>query len=341
VRGRVNSKSYSEAFSVFRTDAWVQAWLDTWGKESHICLIDLGGRKNSLEYLYTEKKLLRKIVPVTQLNLAGVGGALISSPRAEYNHINSLIDVCGGLFELAQEIKKNHWQEFVLRDVLQTHELIHQFQEMSASLGTYYHLQKTEPSYQVDAVNFNHYLSALGANTRLKYFNRRENLQKSGVVERSLYATPAANEFFLQLNKFHVLRWGRPCYSADSQSFMINFQERLQASGGEVIMEKMSINGEIVSVIYDVVWQGRRYNFQSGYLENRFPKIALGAIHLGYAIEAAVANNQVYDFMAGAGKNANYKASVANTNVVIKSFSLLRQHAKLIRKCYGFLNISR
>jgi hypothetical protein len=336
----VNSKSYSEAFSVFRTDAWVQAWLDTWGKESHICLIDLGGRKNSLEYLYTEKKLLRKIVPVTQLNLAGVGGALISSPRSEYNHINSLIDLCGSVFELAQELKKNSWQEFFMRDVLQADESMHLLQELSASLGTYYFLKKAEPAYQVDTVNFNQYVSALGANTRLKYFNRRKNLQAVGSVERKLYTTSAAKEFFLQLNKFHVLRWGRPCYSADSQSFMINFQERLQADGGEIIMEQLSVNGEVVSVIYDVIWMGRRYNFQSGYLENRFPKIALGAIHFGYAIESAVENNQVYDFMAGEGKNSNYKENIANKSITMNSFSLFRHHVKLIRKCYDFLNRS-
>lgn len=337
----MNRERFNENQSVFRTEAWVQAWLDVWGKSSHIRLIDLGGRNNPLEYVYTEKTLLRKIIPVTQLNLAGVSGALISSPRAEYNHINSLLDLYGGVFKLALALKKNTWQEFVMRDVLQTDESLSQFQEMAATLGAYYHLQKSEPAYHVDATDFNDYMSLLGANTRLKYFNRRKNLESEGCVERTYYATQNAKEFFLLLNKFHVLRWGRPCYSADSQAFMMNFQERLQVQGGQVIMEQLSVNGEAVSVIYDVIWQGRRYNFQSGYLENRFPKIALGAIHLGYGIEAAVKCGQVYDFMAGGGKNTNYKANIATGSIAINSFSLLRQHAKIIRKCYGLLNVSR
>lgn len=337
----MNRELFNENHSLFRTEAWVQAWLDVWGKDAHICLIDLGGRNNPLEYVYTEKTLLRKIIPVKQLHLAGVSGASISSPRAEYNHINSLIDLCGGVFELAQELKKNRWQEFVMKDVLQTNESQSRFQAMAASLGAYYYLQKSEPAYHVDATDFNGYLSLLGANTRLKYFNRRKNLQLLGCVERKSYTTQKAKEFFLLLNQFHVLRWGRPCYSADSQTFMINFQERLQAQGGEIVMEQLSVNGEAVSVIYDVIWLGRRYNFQSGYLENRFPKIALGAIHLGYAIEAAVKCGQVYDFMAGGGKNANYKANIANGSIAISSFSLLRQHVKLMRKCYSLLNLSR
>jgi len=337
----VNSESFNENLSVFRTDAWIQAWLDVWGKSSHICLIDLGGRKNPLEYVYTEKTLWRKIIPVKQLNLAGVSSAFISSPRAEYNHMNSLINLYGGWIELAQELKKYTWQEFVMKDVLQADETLSQFQEMAVPLGAYYYLQKSEPAYQVDTTDFNYYLSSLGANTRLAYFNRRKNLQAVGCVEKKSYAPQKAKEFFLLLNKFHVLRWGRPCYSADSQKFMINFQERLQAQGGEIVMEQLNVNGEAISVIYDVIWRGRRYNFQSGYLENRFPKIALGAIHLGYAIEAAVGRGQVYDFMAGGGKNANYKVGIANKSIAINSFSLLRQHVKLIRKCYGFLNGSR
>lgn len=337
----MNSERFNENQSVFRTEAWVQAWLDVWGKSSHIRLIDLGGRNNPLEYIYTEKTLLRKIVPVKQINLAGVGGVHISSPRAEYNHINSILNLHGGVFEFAQALKKKTWQEFVMKDVLQTDESLSQFQQIADLLGAYYHLQKSEPAYHVDAADFNEYLSQLGANTRLKYFNRRKGLQAKGNIERTYYAIQHAKEFFVLLNKFHVLRWGRPCYSADSQVFMVNFQERLQAQGGQVIMEQLSVNGEAVSVIYDVIWQGRRYNFQSGYLENRFPKIALGAIHLGYGIEAAVKSGQVYDFMAGGGKNANYKANIANRSIAINNFSLLRQHAKMIRKCYSFLNVSR
>ena len=81
--------------SVFRSRAWVQAWVDTWGKHPQIRLIDLGGRGDPLEQVYITSARLKKILPVSCLCLAGAGWGPVSTPRAEYNNVDSLLALAG------------------------------------------------------------------------------------------------------------------------------------------------------------------------------------------------------------------------------------------------------
>ena len=323
--------------SVFRTEAWVQAWIDTWGTNSAIKLIDLGGRKHPLEYVYTGRSLLKKALPLRHLTLAGVSSSAISSPRSEYNHAAELISLHGSVKEFSASISRLTWQQCKLPDLISDSANAVALRCVANEIGALCYLEKKEPAYFVMSQGFEPYLKGLGSSTRLAYFNRREKLALQGVIELKNFSVSESSTFFELLNKFHLLRWGRPCYSRESQQFMSNFMERLAAEGGEVVMQALLISGEVVSVIVDVVWQGRRYNLQSGYYENKFHKVALGALHLGYAIEHAINNQQAYDFLAGSGKQSNYKAKIATHQLYIESVSLLRAHAKYARKIYDFV----
>jgi len=334
----INTCSFSS--SVFRTHAWVQAWLDMWGKTPGVTFIDLGGRGNVLDYVYTERRRLKKIIPFTSLHLAGVGGLRISSPRAEYNNLNELISIYGDAKQLARHLKILGWHQFKMMDVVSSSVCWGQLQDISEVLAGYLRIEKVEPAYQVSASDFSSYKESLGSNTRLKYFNRRVRLAEYGSIEFKRYDISHALIFFGLLNDFHVRRWGQPCYSMQSQLFMVNFQERLVQEGGSAIMEAMLVNGEIVSVIYDIVYAGKRYNFQSGFSENRFEKIALGSIHLGYAIEEALSTKLIYDFMAGTGKIENYKANIANQITTLGTVSVYREPLKYLFHGFNFLSKS-
>jgi CelD/BcsL family acetyltransferase involved in cellulose biosynthesis len=300
----------------------VQAWIDQWGQHPAIQLIDLGGRGDPLEHLYLTRTRIKKILPANSLCLAGSGSGLLSTPRAEYNHFQELLRRIGDVKALARLLAPLDWQQMVLPDLCSAAET--EARSLARSAGYYVAPQKREPAYSVQAVSLDTYLAGLGSNTRLAYFNRRTRLQDYGELEFYHYPLAQSEAFFAQLNEFHQRRWGQPCYSSDSRRFMANFGERLIAEGGELVMQAMKVDGDIVSVLFDVIWRGRRYNFQSGYAENRFPKIALGALHMGYGIESAIAAGQVYDFMAGQGKHANYKEKIADTSIQISSLVLAR-----------------
>lgn len=304
--------------SAFRSEAWVQAWIDTWGKDPRIELIDLGGRQHPLEQVYRIKHTLKKILPVSTLCLAGNGFASLSTPRAEYNNLDSLLAMAGSLDLLRQALAKIRWHQFVVSDIDTSTSTLATISELSQGLGVPF-TERTETSYAVCGVDYPEYLASLGSNTRLTYFNRRQRLEQEGEIAFINFDTHQADQFFSQLNQFHVTRWGAPCYSTQSQAFMRNFIERLEASGGKAILQAMTVNGDTVSVIYDFVWNGTRYNLQSGYYENRYAKVALGALHFGYAIQAALEHGMAYDFMAGMGKNSNYKEKIANTTKTFKT----------------------
>jgi len=319
---RLIATNASVSASVFRTRAWVQAWIDQWGKHPAIQLVDLGGRNDPLEQVYLTRMRIKKILPANSLCLAGVGSGPVSTPRAEYNHCHELLVHAGGLAGLANLLKPLGWQQLLLPDLCRDAE--DDARALAQVAGCYVAVQKQEPAYSVQSPSLDAWLGGIGANTRLAYYNRRSRLAEYGRIDFYDYPLAQCETFFAYLNDFHVKRWGRPCYSADSRKFMANFGERLIAEGGRLVMQAMKINDEVVSVLFDVIWQGRRYNFQSGFAENRFPKIALGAVHMGYGIETAIAAGEVYDFMAGQGKHANYKEKIADTCINISSLVLAR-----------------
>ena len=316
----------------------MQAWIDTWGKDPKIQLIDLGGRAHPLEHVYITQAWLKRIIPVKTLCLAGIGCASVSTPRAEYNDLSALVSLTGGVKELYGAISGLAWQQFYLPDILQHSEAEQNILGLVTQPVLRLCQQNIEPAYAAQAQCFEDYLAQLGSNTRLAYFNRRKNLAMQGEVHFQNYPIEGFDKAFALLNFFHCKRWGRPCYSPDSQKFMKIFCERLIVQGGNFILQSMHINGEAVSIIFDVTWQSTRYNFQSGYQENKYPKIALGALHMGYAIEQAIVNQQVYDFMAGTGKNSDYKKRIATRTQLISSHAIERSYLKALRSLQGYLN---
>lgn len=322
--------SKAPGFSVFRTNAWVQAWLDTWGKHPSIEIIDLGGRNQPLEMLYRTKSLLKGILPINTLCIAGNGFGSLSTPRSEYNSWQS-IDTFPDLGVLANELKRLNWHQFHLPDISTSSNFYRSIMELATKAGWSRHIVKTESSYMIQAKNADQYKKQLSKSTRLKYFNRRVKLGSYGTVERFQIPVENADFFFEALNSFHVSRWGRPCYSNESIRFMVNFLQRLEDEGGSAHLDTLYVAGELASVLFDVQWEGMRYNFQSGYHQSKFPKISIGAIHLGYAIEDAILEGITYDCLAGTGKNSDYKRLIATHTAELQTLFLNRKLVRALR----------
>jgi hypothetical protein len=318
----------SPARSLFRSDAWVSAWLETWGRDRQIQIIDLGGRGAPLEMMYLLKHRIKNFVPVKSLLVAGYGFASFDPPRAEYNSLDSLISCAGGLLPLIHELKKLPWNQCVLTDICDNE--IAELLSVSTSLLPVKF--RSDIVYRIDAMDFREYKQGLGSSTRAKYFNRRSRLAEQGTIE--LFNSETPREFFSWLNQFHCARWGRPCYSPRSMDMFNLFLERIKQEGGGPILQMLRIDGEIVSVLFDVVWQGVRYNLQSGYNEKRFGHLALGSLHFGYAIEEALSDGNSYDFLAGMGKNANYKAKISTVCQPMNTYCLSRGWLKQLYRIY-------
>ncbi len=317
--------------SFFRTQAWVQSWLETWGKSAGITLIDLGGRQRPLEMLYTINHRIKGIVPVRSLVVAGYGFADFCPPRAEYNNLDSLISLAGGMDPLMRSLSTLHWDQFAITDIAEEDAGIILRGESIDRLHKVRY--QDELAYRIAPMSFELYKAQLGASTRAKYFNQRRKLANYGEVEIREIEQPLI--FFKVLNNFHLGRWGKPCYSSSTINFFTLFIERLRNEGGVAILQALQINGEIVSVLFDIVWKSVRYNLQSGYHEGRFGQIALGSLHLGFAIEQALKNGWAYDFLAGNGKHTNYKQKIATETMSMTNICFARGWLKHLYKIYG------
>lgn len=325
------SKLLARSQSVFRTEAWTQAWLDTWGKSISKELVDLGGRGRALEMLYRIPHRFKRVAPVSVLCLVGNGFGTLSTPRAEYNDISALITASGSIEVLSKELHKLKWEQMHLPDIAaggpeerDIHSLLN-----FESWGS--HLIKGESSYSIENMDFDDYLATLSKSTRLAFFNRRSRLAHFGEIERYRYSTGELDDFFSLLNSFHISRWGSPCYSNESSEFLRNFCHRLLDSDGEPVLEAIAVDGKAVSVLFDVIWKGRRYNLQSGYDEHFSHKISLGSLHLGYAIEDALKAGLNYDLLAGFGKNTNYKARIGSQTTSLRSYIATRGYWKIVK----------
>lgn len=318
----------SPAQSLFRSNAWVSAWLETWGRDPRIQVIDVGGRGAPLEMMYLLKHRIKNVVPVKSLLVAGCGFANFDPPRAEYNNLDSLIACAGGLAPLINELKKLSWNQWCVTDFC-----VSDISELLVASASLYPVKLwSDVAYRINTMDLREYKQRLSASTRSKYFNKRSKLSEYGVVEISNAESPQL--FFYWLNQFHSMRWGRPCYSPISMDFFNRFIERIKLEGGTPILQMLSIDGEIVSVLFDVIFQGVRYNLQSGYNEKRFGHLALGSLHFGYAIEDALNKGNSYDFLAGMGKNANYKEKIATAAQSMDTYCFSQGWLKQLYRIY-------
>ena len=326
-------KPAAQAASPFRTRAWVQSWVDVWGNHPRIKLIDLGGRRDPLEMVYTINHKLKGIIPVKSLVIAGNGFADFDPPRAEYNDLESLVQLAGGMDCLLKELTRLSWNQWALTDFHNNDSFNELVATLSIANGLASTKTKLEMAYRISSSDINSYKKQLSASTRAKYFNRRAKLAEHGIIE--VTELTSAQDLFNLLNHFHQMRWGRPCYSAQSMTFFRLFLERIRCEGGVPMMQSLQIAGETVSVLFDLVWNGVRYNIQSGFLEGRFPQLALGSIHLGFAIEQALNDALVYDLLVGQGKNTNYKQQIATENTYMSSVIAVRGWLKSLYRIYG------
>ncbi len=161
--------------------------------------------------------------------------------------------------------------------------------------------------------DFNHYLSTLGRNTRLKLFGRRTLLfQRNSIKIITIDQTPSEfDHFFLTLNTMHVSRWGRPCFDDTSLQFHKSLISRLsELDGFAVYLDMILDDDKPISCSYNISIDGTTYNIQSSFLEDYDKKISLGTLHFGFILQRAFEDPKIsyFDFLVGNGKNSFYKS---------------------------------
>jgi hypothetical protein len=307
--------------SLFQTNAWQKAWWLEWASTPGSKLLWEGG--NGCSGLFIHRYTHRMPLKTKCLQYIGTSYRQFSAPRTEYNTLGPCEDLAGALVKL----KQAEWTEAVFSDMNAKSEEFGVIQSWALENAWYLRNIREDTAYGICTVgSFSEYLNSLGRNTRLKLFNRRKIFEAEGQMAEENFWPNRAHEFFDLLNSFHVVRWGSPCFSSRSISFHLDFLNRASAEDIQPLLMVLSNGQRPVSVLYNALYRGCIYNIQAGFDEAFHKKVTLGSLHLGYAIEAAFANQAVhyFDLLAGEGKNTNYKSHLATDRTPLETFMIVR-----------------
>jgi hypothetical protein len=323
----------SDANPLFMSWPWLYSWWETWSQVLGMELVLLGVFNQQGELVGIGPFCRRVLVTpagvrVARLYMIGNAWRLAPTVRTEY---------CGiiarrGYEHLVREalvssLEHLEWGELVFTDV--PTDQLENFQAGGFSEQQGYRIirRADDTGIRVDTSgHFDNWLEGLGKNTRLKAYNRRTYLQKQGELEFLKHNQWRDGDFFERLNVFHMKRWGKPAFDSEALRFHRLLLERLHLCDGEPAMTLILYNQRCISVLYDLVVRGCRYNLQAGYDEAFDSKVSLGYLHLGFAIEDAFRHGPTgaYDLLAGSGKKQFYKSHFHGEPVYFSTFQVVR-----------------
>ena len=210
-------------------------------------------------------------------------------------------------------------------------------------------LIKSDDVFSVNVTDtFDNYLKNLGKNTRLKLYNRRKVLEKYGEVAIENIDLKTDTEIFELVNFFHHARFSSNSYHEKHINMIRKMVEAQPVNQNLHSSSILKVNGKPLSAMINIFINGKIYNINFGYLENFDKKISLGTLHLGYMLEKAFFSEKIktFDFLAGNGKNSNYKSHLGELHTNFETIQLIRNpvlnflylvNDKYLRKIKGFL----
>jgi CelD/BcsL family acetyltransferase involved in cellulose biosynthesis len=209
-----------------------------------------------------------------------------------------------------------------------------------APAGHYVRQLDRSVSYQADlSGGFASYLKDLGQSTRRSIWNLRRRLAAQGSVVLEFPAAADLEGGFADLNRLHQLRWGKPAFTGTRLAFHTHLAARL-AARGELMLSRLRIGAEVVSVLYDIRKGTRQYNIKMGFDPSGGTRVSLGLLHLGFAMEAAAERGvSLYDFLAGPGQRSDYKVHLSQRTRKLSCVQMLR--GRLLSSLYRWRDRAR
>ncbi len=336
----------STSDKLFMSWEWLFSWWNVFSKQENMELYLLAAFNSSdtlvgIAPLYLKTSLSKKIVKTQRLQLIGNCWREIDTMRTELQDF--IVDSCYAtevIHSFAIYLNNSTvWDELVLADLNKDSETYKCLIQNRILSNCYYRNAEESNSYYLELNGtFDTFCRRLGKNMRLKLFNRRKLLCKLGNVEFIKIKSEDIKSTFELLNSLHLKRWGRPAFEHNCLHFNMLVAE-LMAQKEALQFTVLKVDNIPISIQYNYIIDNHEYNIQAGFDEGFHKKIALGYLHFGYAIEAAFNDGvKVYDFLAGEGKNTQYKARLTDKTVKLASIQVVRNKlAKKLYRSYDYL----
>ncbi|GAA5218525.1 GNAT family N-acetyltransferase [Corallincola platygyrae] len=305
----------SNADPLFLSWAWNYSWWSCWQEVLglELCVISVRSSEGQLlgiAPLYLHTVNYSGLTQVTRLQSIGNAWKMAPTVRSEYMGfiVDSEVELAAyqAIWQYLND--QLHWDELVLCDLDKESRGYRVLAALARMSQCRFSVASEDSGVKVGVEgSFEHYLSTLGRNTRLKLYNRRNRLAEAGAIEHIKLSASDYPQFFQQLNQLHATRWGRGCYTGLSEQFHLKLLSYLPEKNAHCLLMKQG--EQVISALYDLELGGNRYNLQAGYLEHYHNKVSLGTLHLGYGLEQAWQTQDCrgYDLLAGSGKHSFYK----------------------------------
>ncbi len=305
----------SNADKLFMSWPWVYSWWETWSQVLGLDLFLLGafdsnGRLVGIAPFYRRRSYMPVGLRIDRVQIIGNAWRVSPTVRTEYCSLILSRDYESQAREaIFQYLVGGRWDELVLCDSSPAEVDSNHCAADSVAGPVDCVRRVVDEGVCIDTTGtFTDWLKGLGKNTRLKVYNRRRYLEAKRELRFTDVQSPELGTFFDLLNDFHLSRWGKPAFDQEALLFHKRLLRRLSPDM-DAACTLLTVDRRPVSVLYDIVAGGIRYNLQSGFQEDLDSKVSLGRLHLGFAIEQAFSmeNCSRYDLLAGRGKHSNYK----------------------------------
>jgi len=312
--GKLSSESNT---GYFLSWGWIENWVESLPEDVcvHLCVI----REKEvpvLTFFLGEAQILRNQVFKSKgIFLNATGNSEYDSLCIEYNTMIYRQPLRLSLRELLGTLP-NHWDEFFLPgldcDSFPGNSL-------AEPTGRYKMIkEKVDASPYVDLERVRRtkggYLSLLGSNTRAQIRRTYRDLESHGPIKAAAGLTiKGCSEIFDEMVLLHQRRWQRKGeQGAFETDYFYRFHKELikkRFDQGEIQLIRVTAGQETVGCLYNFVFRGRVYFYQSGINYEIDERLKAGLLCHAEAVKYNAAIGQsIYDFLGGAER---YKSNLA------------------------------
>lgn len=320
--------------SYFLSWGWIESWLNSLPADIDLKLAVVCNKQSLVAAFFLGKQQVvrHSIMKNWSYFLNSTGVKQFDQLCIEHNYIlispESLVSINDLL-----ELLPTGWDEFYMPGISIKNFPGNQLNSLASRYSVYFEKTVPSPYVDLDAVRRSSggYISLLGSNTRQQIRRAYRGYSENGEVQCKIAdSLECALAFFEEMVELHQQTWqqrGQP--GAFSSEYMKSFHKDLiikRFAMGEIQLIRTSSGNKTIGCIYNFVWNGCVYFYQSGFNYDSDQRLKPGLLTFHEAINFNVLQgHQSFDFLGGDSK---YKNSLATNK---NQLAWVRVQKKLVK----------
>ena len=310
------------ACSFFQSWGWVGTWLACLPASHRPRALEvfLDDRLVALALLGTQDVRRHGIISSNALFVTETGDAEFDCLTVEHNGFLVDASIANEVVKEAISCLAKHsfeWDELFVSAVAKKN--VGAYVNSAEEAGLHAGIALSKPYYYVDSEKIRSaggdYLAILSRNTRSQVRRAMRAYEERGAITFHVADSfQTAEQYFEQLRELHQQRWeSRAVPGAFGSAFAREFHKSLlrnRFSKGEIQLAAIRAGDEVIGYLYNFVFDGVVYNYQSGFRYSSDARLKPGLVSHCCAIQHSIKSGmRIYDFLMGSQR---FKQSLAS-----------------------------